>query len=127
MFLMDVSVHYEERLKMNIKSRIENRLTAHNFITSPYVSTIHYSDLLLDILSTIILEFDRLKNIKSGGYGMVFAVRDLYETTLNAVCLSVCYLMEIDGDDSFCEVLFSDKRTDRFSEKLDDAVGNTEH
>lgn len=95
---------------MNIKSGIQNWLTAHNFITPIPASTIHYADLPSDLPFPIILEFDRLKTIKSGGYGMVFAVRDLYETTLKVVCLSVCYLMEADGDDSFCEILFSDKQ-----------------
>lgn len=41
---------------------------------------------------------------------MVFAVRDLYEITLKVICLSVCHLMKTDGDDSFCQVLLSDKQ-----------------
>ena len=55
-------------------------------------------------------EFNRLPAITPNSYGLVFAVRDLYETALKTICLSICYLTDQNGDDSFCSVLFSPKQ-----------------
>lgn len=95
---------------MNIKEQMHIWLIKHNFIKQEPVSAICYKDLPADLPAPIKFEFDRIKAMQNGGYGMVFAVRDLYETILKVICLSVCWLMETDGDDSFCQILFSDKQ-----------------
>ena len=63
-----------------------------------------------DLPQPILDEFDFISEMDSSNYGLVFAVRDLYETVLRVLCLSVCVLMEQSGDDSFCSSLFSNKQ-----------------
>lgn len=95
---------------MNVKEQMHIWLIKHNFIKQEPVSAICYKDLPINLPAPINFEFNRIKVMQSGGYGMVFAVRDLYETILKVICLSVCWLIETDGDDSFCQTLFSDKQ-----------------
>lgn len=53
-------------------------------------------------------ELDRVKGLGKD-YGLVFAVRDLYETTLKVICLAICSRLEAEADDRFCRILLSPK------------------
>lgn len=65
---------------------------------------------LKPILSTLPLpireEWDRLQQLQGDNYGLVFAVRDSYETVLKILLLSICYLLKEKDDDRFCRTLF---------------------
>ena len=43
-------------------------------------------------------ELERIQKLEGEPYGLVFAVRDLYETVLKVICLSVCVLIDRNGD-----------------------------
>lgn len=51
-------------------------------------------------------EWDRLQKLQNDNYGLVFAVRDSYETVLKIILLSICYLLKEKDDDRFCRTLF---------------------
>ena len=51
-------------------------------------------------------EWDRLQQLQNDNYGLVFAVRDSYETVLKIILLSICYLLKENDDDRFCRTLF---------------------
>ena len=51
-------------------------------------------------------EWDRLQKLQNDNYGLVFAVRDSYETVLKIILLSICYLLKENDDDRFCRTLF---------------------
>ena len=51
-------------------------------------------------------EWDRLQQLQNENYGLVFAVRDSYETVLKIILLSICYLLKEKDDDRFCRTLF---------------------
>ena len=51
-------------------------------------------------------EWDRLQKLENDNYGLVFAVRDSYETILKVILLSICYLLKGKDDDRFCRTLF---------------------
>lgn len=51
-------------------------------------------------------EWDRLQKLQNDNYGLVFAVRDSYETILKVILLSICYLLKGKDDDRFCRTLF---------------------
>lgn len=51
-------------------------------------------------------EWDRLQKLENDNYGLVFAVRDSYETVLKIILLSICYLLKEKDDDRFCRTLF---------------------
>lgn len=51
-------------------------------------------------------EWDRLQQLQNDNYGLVFAVRDSYETVLKIILLSICYLLKEKDDDRFCRTLF---------------------
>lgn len=71
---------------------------------------IRYQDLPLALPLPVKEEFDRIYAMQQNQYGLVFAVRDLYETVLKVICLAVCFLMDVDGEDSFCKILLSPKQ-----------------
>ena len=51
-------------------------------------------------------EWDGLQKLQNDNYGLVFAVRDSYETVLKIILLSICYLLKEKDDDRFCRTLF---------------------
>ena len=109
--MVAIFYHDEEKNEtMSIKEQMHIWLIKHNFIKQESVSNIRYEDLPTDLPSPIKFEFNRIEVMQSRGYGMVFAVRDLYETVLKVISLTVCWLIEKDGDDSFSQILFSDKQ-----------------
>lgn len=71
---------------------------------------IRYQDLPLTLPLPVKEEFDRIHAMQQDQYGLVFAVRDLYEIVLKVICLAVCFLMEADDEDSFCKILLSPKQ-----------------
>lgn len=54
-------------------------------------------------------ELERIQKLEGEPYGLVFAVRDLYETVLKVICLAICVLIDRSGEDDFCRVLLSPK------------------
>lgn len=90
---------------MEIKEIIKD-----NFVIPQNNYSIRYMDLPAKLPYPIAFEFSRIKTIENASYGMVFLVRDLYETVLKLICLSVCYHMMQNDDDSFCEILLSPKQ-----------------
>ena len=54
-------------------------------------------------------ELERIQKLEGEPYGLVFAVRDLYETVLKVICLAICVLIDRNGEDDFCRVLLSPK------------------
>lgn len=71
---------------------------------------INYSSIPELLPDPIRVELDRIPGLEKEHYGCVFAVRDLYETVLRVICLSVCFLMEQNGEDGFCRILLSPRQ-----------------
>lgn len=51
-------------------------------------------------------ELNRILKLEKDNYGLVFAVRDSYETILKILLLSICYLVKENDEDGFCKTLF---------------------
>ena len=51
-------------------------------------------------------ELNRIQKLEKDNYGLVFAVRDSYETVLKILLLSICYLVKENDEDGFCKTLF---------------------
>lgn len=51
-------------------------------------------------------ELNRILKLEKDNYGLVFAVRDSYETVLKILLLSICYLVKENDEDGFCKTLF---------------------
>lgn len=66
----------------------------------------NFKNVPADIPAPVKAEIERIQKIKQDNYGVVFAVRDIYETVLKVLLLSICYLMEAEDDDCFCKILF---------------------
>lgn len=55
-------------------------------------------------------------------HGMIFALKDAYETLTKYVCLCICVGMEAEGDDSFCKILLSPEKSLSFGDWTNDIL-----
>ena len=94
----------------HIRKIIKNWLVQHNFIEPREKSTILIHQLTCVLPGPIEYEFSNFSSVIDNNYGLVFAVKDLYEITLKVICLSVCHLIDENNDDSFCKVLLLPKQ-----------------
>ena len=56
------------------------------------------SDSLPKLPEPIRKELERIQKLEGEPYGLVFAVRDLYETVLKVICLAICVWHEGNAD-----------------------------
>lgn len=93
-----------------IREAIKDWLVYHNFIEPKEKSTVLIHQLTCALPEPIEHEFSNLEDVIDNNYGLIFAVKDLYEVTLKVICLSVCYLLYKNNDDAFCKALLSPKQ-----------------
>ena len=55
-------------------------------------------------------------------HGMIFAMKDTYETLTKYVCLCMCASIEAEGDDSFCKILLSPEKSLSFGDWTNDIL-----